>query len=95
MSRFAQAASVAGPTYSVAAKASSALAVTLTIDASSAAVCSISGSTVSFIGEGTCTIDANQGGNGEYSAAPQEHQSFAVAAPIPLTGVSRGNEPGW
>ena len=41
-------------------------------------VCTISGSTVSFIGAGTCVIDANQAGNGNYNAAPQAQQSFAV-----------------
>jgi uncharacterized protein YodC (DUF2158 family) len=72
-------AKVAGPTYNVTATASSGLAVTFTIDASASSVCSISGSTVSFIGAGTCVIDANQGGNANYNAAPQAQQSFAVA----------------
>src|SRR5437016_5541714 len=56
---------VGGPTYHVTAQATSRLPVTLTIDPASAAVCRISGSTVSFIGPGTCTIDASQPGNGE------------------------------
>ena len=68
-----------GPTYTVTATASSGLAVTFTIDASASAVCSISGSTVSFIGAGTCVIDANQAGNANYNAAPQAQQSFLVA----------------
>ncbi|HVT57333.1 MAG TPA: Ig-like domain-containing protein [Thermoanaerobaculia bacterium] len=72
-------AKVAGPTYTVTATASSGLAVTFTIDASASAVCSISGSTVSFIGAGTCVIDGNQAGNANYNAAPQAQQSFAVA----------------
>jgi len=72
-------AKVGGPTYHVAATASSGLAVTFTIDASASSVCSISGSTVSFIGIGTCVIDANQAGNANYNAAPQAQQSFAVA----------------
>jgi len=72
-------ASVGGPTYTVSATATSGLPVTLTIDASAAAVCSIAGSTVSFIGAGTCVIDANQPGNANYNAAPQVQQSFAVA----------------
>jgi hypothetical protein len=83
---------VGGPTYHVTAQATSKLPVTLVIDASSRAVCTISGSTVSFIGAGTCTIDANQPGNGEqpgsgeyeeppfYSPAPTVRQSFAVIA---------------
>jgi hypothetical protein len=41
-------------------------------------VCSISGSTVTFIGTGTCTINANQAGNANFNAAPQVQQSFTV-----------------
>jgi hypothetical protein len=40
----------------------------------------VSGSSVSFIGIGTCTIDANQAGDGIYAAATQAAQSFSVAA---------------
>lgn len=72
------AATVAGATYSVSAAASSGLAVTFTVDAASAGVCSITGTTVSFTGTGTCTIDADQSGSASYLAAPQEQQSFAV-----------------
>ncbi len=67
-----------GPTYTVTATATSGLAVTFTIDASATSVCSIAGSTVSFIGVGTCVIDANQAGDANYNAAPQAQQSFAV-----------------
>src|SRR5581483_7976664 len=72
-------ASVGGPTYTVTATATSGLAVTFTIDATATSVCSISGSAVSFIGAGTCVIDANQAGNANYNPAPQAQQSFAVA----------------
>ncbi len=40
----------------------------------------LSGKTVSFTGVGACVIDANQAGNNNYDAAPQQQQSFAVAA---------------
>ena len=66
-----------GPTYTVTASASSGLAVTFS--SGSPSVCSVSGSTVSFLSPGTCTVRANQAGNGSYSAAPQVSQSFAVA----------------
>ena len=33
-------------------------------------VCGVSGSTASFSGLGTCTIDADQAGNADYLAAP-------------------------
>jgi hypothetical protein len=72
-------AAVGGPSYSVSAKASSGLSVALTIDASSSSVCSITGSTVSFIGVGTCRIDADQAGNSEWEPAPRVQQSFSVA----------------
>jgi hypothetical protein len=42
-----------------------------------------SGSNVSFIGIGTCTIDANQPGNANYAAASQAQQSFAVVVGPP------------
>jgi len=76
-------ATVGGPTYTVTATATSGLPVAFTIDASATSVCSISGSTVSFIGAGTCVIDANQPGNANYNAAPQVQQSFAVVTPGP------------
>jgi hypothetical protein len=44
----------------------------------SATVCSVSGSTVQFVGAGTCVIDANQAGNADYDAAPQVSQSIVV-----------------
>src|SRR5262249_57032698 len=71
-------AKVGGPTYTVTATATSGLAVTFTIDASASTVCTIAGATVSFIGAGTCVIDANQAGNANYNPAPQVQQSFAV-----------------
>jgi hypothetical protein len=69
---------VFGQTYAVAASATSGLAVSLTIDPVSSAVCSISGPTVSFLGTGTCTINANQAGDGTWNIAPQRQQSFSV-----------------
>ncbi len=70
------AATVGGPTYTVVATASSGLLVSFSSGTPS--VCSLEGSTVSFLGAGTCTIDANQAGNSKYKAAPQVQQSFAV-----------------
>ena len=53
--------------------------MTITVDASSSAVCSINGGgVVSFQAVGTCTLDANQAGNGTYYAAPQVQQGFTV-----------------
>jgi Subtilase family len=69
-------ATVGGPTYSVSAAASSGLAVSLFSGAPS--VCLVEGTTVSFIGSGMCTIDANQPGDRRYAPAPVAQQWFAV-----------------
>ena len=74
---------VGGPDYTVAASASSGLAVVFTIASASAGVCTISGATVSLVGVGTCTINANQGGNASYEPALEVQQSFSVATPPP------------
>ena len=50
----------------------------LSVDPSSTSVCTLSSGTVSYVGVGTCTIDANQAGSGDYLAAAQVQQSFAV-----------------
>ncbi len=71
------AAIVAGPTYTVAATASSGLPVSFS--SATPAVCSSSGSTVSFVGAGTCTINASQAGSAEYEAAPEVQQTFVVS----------------
>jgi hypothetical protein len=78
---------VGGPTYTVTASASSGLAVAFVIAPASSGVCALSGSTVSFIGSGTCTIDADQGGNATYQPAPQVHQSFVVSPATPPKSV--------
>ncbi len=72
------AASVGGKAYTVTATASSGLAVSFSSGTPS--VCSLAASTVSFIGAGTCTIDADQAGDSNYQAAPQVEQSFTVGA---------------
>lgn len=69
-----------GDSYTVTATATSGLPVVFTIDAASAAVCTIVGSTVTITGVGTCIINANQGGDAAYDPAPQAQQAFAVAA---------------
>ena len=71
-------ATVGGATYTPTATATSGLAVTLTIDSSTAADCTITGGVVSFTGAGNCTIDANQAGNATYAAATQVQQTFVV-----------------
>jgi|tagenome__1003787_1003787.scaffolds.fasta_scaffold20935819_2 hypothetical protein len=71
-----------GGTYTPTATATSGLAVAISIDAGSAAVCSLSGAVVSFDAAGTCTINADQAGDTAYDAAPQVQQSITVNAPV-------------
>ncbi|MEP6978708.1 MAG: hypothetical protein ABI948_11710 [Thermoleophilia bacterium] len=70
-----------GDTYHVDASASSGLNVKFSLAGASAGVCTIAGPNVSVVGAGTCMIDADQAGNGQWDPAPQAHQSFVVGAP--------------
>jgi hypothetical protein len=71
-------ATAGGATYAVVATASSGLAVTLTIDATSVGVCTIAGSTVTFVGAGTCRVNADQAGDTTFAPAPQVTQVIQV-----------------
>jgi hypothetical protein len=65
--------------------------VTFSIDPSSTSgACSISGSTVSLTGAGTCQVDANQAGGNGYDTALQADQSFTIAAAPPSSGSPGG-----
>lgn len=53
--------------------------VELTVDPSTAAACSLSGTTVRFTAAGTCRLVGNQAGSSNYSAAPQATIQFVIA----------------
>jgi alpha-tubulin suppressor-like RCC1 family protein len=53
--------------------------VIYTIDSAAQGVCTINSGVVSFIGVGTCIINANHNGTGSIDVAPQVSQSFTVA----------------
>src|ERR1700722_12481201 len=76
---------VGGPSYVVAATGG-ASGNPVTFSSATSGVCTVSGSTVSFVGAGMCTLDANQAGNSDYAPAPTATQSFAVAAQAAATG---------
>jgi RHS repeat-associated protein len=63
--------------FTVSATASSGLAVTFV--STTTAVCTVSGTTVTIIAAGTCTIQSQQAGNGNYNAAANVSHSFTVA----------------
>jgi hypothetical protein len=66
--------------------------VTITVDASSAGICSINGGgVVSFQAAGSCVLDANQTGNTGFYAAPQVQQSFAVTGLTITSAQSSGS----
>jgi len=62
--------------FDLTATASSGLPVSF---ASTTSACSVSGSTVTLLGGGQCTIKASQGGNSTDAAAPTVTQSFQVS----------------
>src|SRR5690349_2898561 len=65
------------PPFALSATASSGLAVTFS--SATNAVCTVSGSTVTIVTGGTCTIKAAQAGNSSYLGAVVVTQSFAIA----------------
>ena len=64
---------------SLSASASSGLAVTFSVSSGS---CSVSGSTLTVTGAGTCVVAANQAGNTDYSAAATVSHSIVVNAAV-------------
>ncbi len=81
---------VGGPTYAVTATGGgSGNPVVISIDAQSTGVCSLSGNVVSFIGAGTCTLDANQAGYSLFPLpAPQVQQMIAVGTSATQSAVT-------
>ncbi|MEO8305143.1 MAG: kelch repeat-containing protein, partial [Betaproteobacteria bacterium] len=69
---------IGSPPFALSASASSGL--TVAFASGTLPVCTVSGSTVTIVAAGTCTINATQAGNPTYSAAPPVSQSFAVTA---------------
>ena len=70
---------VGGAAYVPTATATSALPVTITVDALAASVCSIDSSgNVTYQAAGTCVLDANQVGDPNVLPAGQAQQSFVV-----------------
>lgn len=77
--------------FTVSATASSGLQVAFT--SLNAPVCTVSGSTVTMVAIGICSIAANQSGNSDYSAASQVVQSFRISgltasSPTRLANIS-------
>lgn len=70
-----------GGTYAVTATSTSGLAPVIAVTTGAGTVCSLSGSTVTFLASGTCGVSATQAGNGNYLAAdPADAQTIEVGA---------------
>ena len=74
--------------FTVSATASSGLAVTFI--SLTTPVCTISGTTVTLVAAGLCTIRASQAGNSNYSAAPNVSQGFAVTVALQNQTITFG-----
>jgi hypothetical protein len=75
---------VGGTPYSVTVTSPSPVAITLSINAGSASVCTITGNVVSFTAVGTCVVDADQAGNANWNAAATAPQTFSVDKGMPV-----------
>lgn len=78
------------PPIALSASASSGLPVSFT---SFSGPCSVSGSTLTITGIGTCVVAANQTGNSNYGAAPQVSQSVVVNAAGTVSQISSSLNP--
>ncbi len=76
-----------GTTPTLSASASSGLAVSLSVDGATAAVCSINNGVLSFASVGACTVLADQAGDASHDPAVQVSQSFNVQAVAPAAPV--------
>ncbi|MCI0155093.1 hypothetical protein KNO15_00045 [Leifsonia shinshuensis] len=73
----------AGQTVALPAVATSGLPVTYSVAPAGSTVCSVSGSTLSFLTAGTCTVDAAQAGDSDWLAATAASVSYTVLAAAP------------
>lgn len=65
----------------------------VTFSSLTSATCSVSGATITIVAAGTCTIAADQAGNGNFLAAGQVGQPFNIAkASQSITFASQGNK---
>jgi titin len=88
-----------GGAYTPGVSSSAGLTPVITIDASSASVCSITSGTIKFLEVGSCVVDANQPGDTDYAAAAQVQQTVSVHAnavrvPTPPTTTTTGTGTG-
>jgi hypothetical protein len=69
-----------GVTSAPAIKGSASSGLAVSYSSATPGVCALAGTIISMVNPGTCTISANQAGNGTYSAAATVSQSFSITA---------------
>lgn len=69
--------------------------ISVAVTSATSSICTVSGSTVTLVTAGTCTLNANQAGNSSYDAATQVSQTFAVTPPAPVIGTQPANFTGY
>jgi hypothetical protein len=79
---------VGGTPYTIIASASSGLIPVVTIDVSTATICSATGNAVTFLAAGNCLINIDQGGNATFNSAPQVVQQTVVGKGTQVLSVS-------
>ena len=84
---------VYGATFSATATTNATgLTVSVTVDPTSSAVCSISGTTVTALSVGTCKLNADQAGDATYAAATTVSRTVTInAKPLSVTVSSSSN----
>jgi len=71
-----------GGSFSISPEATASSGLPVTYASTTPAVCTISGSIVSFVSTGTCIITADQAGDSMFNPAPQVSQSITIVAAI-------------
>jgi mono/diheme cytochrome c family protein len=74
---------VAASTFMLSPVASASSALPVSYSSLTTSVCTISGTTVTMVAAGNCTIAANQAGNGNFSAAAQVTQTIVLTGSAP------------
>ena len=77
-----------GTNYTPTATATSGLPATITVDPGAAAVCHIAAGVVTADADGTCILSADQAGDANHEAAPQDQQSFPVGTGLLAQTIS-------
>jgi mono/diheme cytochrome c family protein len=74
---------VQGGTFAISPVATSSSNLPVAHASTTPAVCTVSGTTVTMVASGLCTLAANQAGNGNWNPAPQVTQGITINATAP------------